>query len=567
MKSIVIVDLLSTGFNYVADIVKRGYKPVIVESLRITNSFVYEEVKENYKKIKTAHVVIREKDSYEETLDEIKKYDPILVLPGTESGVVLANRLAYDLGLPCNDINYIDAMTRKDAMHEALKKYGIRYIRGQVVASSDEAVSFCKANGINKAIVKPVQSAGSFGMFLCDDLTQVSEAVSKLLSMPDFVGKPFEKVLVQERIFGVEYIVNTVSRDGEHRISSMGRYEKVVTSNGHYIYDYLYYIDKMEPGIVDMVEYALKVADAIHYKNGLIHGEYMIDEKGPVLIEVNCRPMGPSQPAEFMDLITGQHETDTALDALLDPVKFKADREKPYRLRRMGALKFIIVKEEIDAESSPVFEVVRQLSSTYKLSIAVPDAPKYYHKTVDLDTNGGIIYMVNEDKAVLDEELDIIRRTERRFFEFLLNDGTSRRIVSKTDLVSEKPEDIIAACECHGSILVASDEKREIEGCQCVTGDTLADAQRGFDNVLIMYQNSLTELSESACLRLIFDTMEFVREGGRVIVPESTYDFISYGRHGMEELMNIKGLVVEPVNKNCAGKVIGTREKYNRVMS
>ncbi len=561
MKSIVIVDLLSTGFNYVADIVQRGYKPVIVESLTITNSFVYEEVKENYKKIRSAHVVIREKDPYEETLDEIKKYDPVLVLPGTESGVVLANRLAYDLGLPCNDINYIDAMTRKDAMHEALKKYGIRYIRGKVVESADEAVSFCKDNGIYKAIVKPVQSAGSFGMFLCDDLTQVSEAVSKLLSMPDFVGKPFEKVLIQERIFGVEYIVNTVSRDGEHHISSMVRYEKVKTSNGHYIYDYAYYIDKMEPGYVEMVEYALKVADAIHYKNGIIHGEYMIDENGPVLIEVNCRPMGPSQPAEFLDMITGQHETDSVLDALLDPVKFKADCEKPYRLRKMGVIKFIIVKDDIDAEDSPIWEVAKQLSSTYKLSIAVTDAPKYYHKTVDLDTNGGVIYMVNEDKAVLDEELDIIRRMERRFFEFLLNDGTSRRIVSKADLVGEKPEDVIAVCECHGSILVASDEKREIEGCQCVTGDTLAEAQRGFDNVLIMYQNSLTELSESACLRLIFDTMERVREGGRVIIPKSTYDFISYGRQGMEELINVKGFIVEPTKKEYIGKVVGTRDR------
>ncbi|MCR4923752.1 MAG: ATP-grasp domain-containing protein [Lachnospiraceae bacterium] len=566
MRGIVIVDLLSTGFNYVTDIVQRGYKPVIVESLVISNSFVYDEVKEYYKKIRSAHVIIKEKDSYEETLDEIKKYDPVLVLPGTESGVVLANRLAYDLGLPCNDINYIDAMTQKNAMHEALKKYGIRYIRGKIVRSSDEAVSFCKENGIDKAVVKPVQSAGSFGTFLCNDLTQVSEAVSELFTMPDFVGKPFEKVLVQERIIGTEYIVNTISRDGEHFIESVGRYEKIVTSNGHYIYDYLYFLDKMEPGIVEMVEYALKVADAIHYKNGIIHGEYMIDEKGPVLIEVNCRPMGPSQPAEFLDLITGHHETDLVLDALLDPVKFKAEYEKPYRLRRMGALKFIIVKEEIDSESSPVCEIVNQLSSTYKLSIEVSDTPKCYNKTINLDTNGGIIYMVNDSKELLDKDLDIIRKIERRFFDFLLNDGTSRRVIPKADIVGEKAEDLIAICNCHGSILVAADEKREIEGCQCVTGDTLAEAQRGFDNVLIMYQNSLTALSELACLRLIFDTMELVREGGRVIVPESTYDFISYGRQGMEELMNIKGLIVEPTNKNCTGLVIGTRDRYDRII-
>jgi len=544
MKSIVIVDLLSTGCNYVADIVRRGYKPVILESLVIANSLAYEEVQENYKRLKTTPVVIREKEPYEETVAEIKKYDPVLVLPATESGVILANRLACDLELPCNDIRYLDAMTKKDAMHEALKAAGIRYIQGKVVASAEEAVSFCKDNGILKAVVKPMQSAGSIGLYLCDDESEVADAVTELQSMCDFAGRPYEKVLVQERIFGTEYIVNTVSRDGEHRVTSIGRYKKVETPDGHYVYDYLYYIDKIEPGIAEMVEYAFNVADAIHYKNGIIHGEYMIDEKGPVLIEVNCRPVGSSQPAEFLDLITGQHETDSALDALLDPVKFKADCEKPYGLRRTGALKFIIVKEDIDADDGPVLEVVKQLSSTYKISIDVADAPKYYQKTIDVDTSGGVIYMVNEDKKVLDEELSIIRKIEKYFFKFLLNDGTSRRIIPKTDSAGEDPKDIIESCHCHGSILVASDEEREICGCQCVTADTLSEAEKGFDNVLIMYRNSLTKLNELECLKLLFDTMELVREGGRVIVPESTYEFISYGREGMEELMNIKGLIV-----------------------
>ena len=85
-----------------------------------------------------------------------------------------------------------------------------------------------------------------------------------------------------------------------------------------------------------MVNYAFKVADAIHYQNGMIHGEYMIDDKGPVLIEVNCRAMGCSQPAEYMDLITGQHETDSLLDTLLYPENFEKKMTEPYRLLRKG---------------------------------------------------------------------------------------------------------------------------------------------------------------------------------------------------------------------------------------
>ncbi len=106
------------------------------------------------------------------------------------------------------------------------------------MSSADEAVSFCKENGIEKSVVKPMVSAGSIGMSLCDGFTQLSEAVTNLLSTKDYYGRPREKVLVQERIIGTEYIVNTVSSDGVHRLNSMGRYEKVETSNGHYIHDY-----------------------------------------------------------------------------------------------------------------------------------------------------------------------------------------------------------------------------------------------------------------------------------------------------------------------------------------
>ena len=75
---------------------------------------------------------------------------------------------------------------------------------------------------------------------------------------------------------------------------------------------------------------------------GIVHGEYMVDEKGPVLIEVNCRPMGCSMPSEYLDLVFGQHETDTLLDSYLDEKGFMLDLEKPYRPLRKCVLKMII---------------------------------------------------------------------------------------------------------------------------------------------------------------------------------------------------------------------------------
>ena len=99
MRNIIIVECISTGTNFIEDIINRGYNPIVLEPKMIDTEegeeykkMVYDE----YKRIKYDFDIIYEKDSYEETLEEVKKYDPLLVLPGNEKGVVLATKLSND---------------------------------------------------------------------------------------------------------------------------------------------------------------------------------------------------------------------------------------------------------------------------------------------------------------------------------------------------------------------------------------------------------------------------------------------------------------------------------------
>ena len=92
-------------------------------------------------------------------------------------------------------------------------------------------------------------------------------------------------LLIQERINGTEYIVNTVSCNGQHRVTLIWKYKKVKTSEGAMIYDTCETVNELNLGEAEMVEYAYDVADALGIQYGPVHGEYMIDEKGPVLIE------------------------------------------------------------------------------------------------------------------------------------------------------------------------------------------------------------------------------------------------------------------------------------------
>ena len=116
------------------------------------------------------------------------------------------------------------------------------------------------------------------------------DAINELSNLTNIYGEKIEEFIVQERIKGEEYYVNTCSCDGVHQVSLIWKYGKVKTAEGGIIYDTIETINELGIGESEMVEYAYKVADALGIKYGPVHGEYMIDEKGPVLIEVNCRP-------------------------------------------------------------------------------------------------------------------------------------------------------------------------------------------------------------------------------------------------------------------------------------
>lgn len=127
------------------------------------------------------------------------------------------------------------------------------------------------------------------------------DSISKVFNQKGYYGNESTELLIQERINGDEYVVNTVSCGGVHRITLIWKYNKIKTSEGGHIYDSFESINELDLGEAKLVEYAYDVADALGIQYGPVHGEYMIDENGPVLIEVNCRPCGANMDADFLD--------------------------------------------------------------------------------------------------------------------------------------------------------------------------------------------------------------------------------------------------------------------------
>ena len=134
MKSIAIVEALSSGQMYIGDIIARGYNPIYIICKEIANdSFTV-----NYRNICSRNFgnkveFLTETDDLNDLIEQLRARNTVLCLPGSEYGVRLAEKIATTMGLPGNDSSTTYLRATKAGMDEALTAAGIRHIQTKVI--------------------------------------------------------------------------------------------------------------------------------------------------------------------------------------------------------------------------------------------------------------------------------------------------------------------------------------------------------------------------------------------------------------------------------------------------
>lgn len=548
-RNIIIAECKSTGINFIEDIINRGYNPVILDT-NYTDSEVGNEYKEmllkEYEHINYDFDMIYEQETYEKTLEEVKKWDPLLVLPGNEKGVILASKLSYDLNLKSNPIENLDAMTLKDEMQNRLAENGLRSIKGKVIKSIEEAIEFYETEELTQVVLKPVYSAGSASVRICSNKNEMIQSLEELFGKTNRYGDYLTEMLIQERIIGDEYIVNTVSCEGEHRVTLVWKYNKVRTSDGAMVYDTCETVNELNLGEAEMIEYAYDVADALGIQYGPVHGEYMIDEKGPVLIEVNCRPCGGHMSAKFLDKISGQHETDSILDAYLKPERFQEKLKNKYELYNYGALKFFIVPKDLIAISSPMQNISVKLKSHFETSMdnISEEDKKTYFKTEDVDSSCGIVYLVHEDYGEIQNNIDYLRNVEKHAFSLILEEESED--IDKDESVDlERIKELIEKSDKYGTGIFVTDQFIDESDILQIPPDSLEEIGSEFDFLILNLNKSMVENKSDYLVKILLDSFEKVKNGGVIIIPKSTYNLFNSGRKGVEALLKLLDFKIE----------------------
>ncbi|WP_242902488.1 ATP-grasp domain-containing protein [Actinomadura terrae] len=240
----------------------------------------------------------------------LREIRPRCVIAGCESGVELADAIAPEV-VPevANTPERAAARRHKGAMAAAAAAAGLPVIAQICTADPAEMEAWIEASGLagRDLVVKPPKSVCTDGVIRLPGGRGRRKAFDALAGRTNRLGLVNDRVVVQEYVKGVEYVVDTFSHDGVHTVTDVCRYRKI--DNGPYmaVYDSMEWLPPDEPVLDELLPYALGVLDAVGVRHGPAHIEIMRTARGPRLIEIGARPHGGGHPA-FCQVATGDSQ-------------------------------------------------------------------------------------------------------------------------------------------------------------------------------------------------------------------------------------------------------------------
>lgn len=423
---VVIVDPLSTGVWLAPEFQRRGWQCVAVLSGTVPPPYASRLRREDFVDVLTADedpaipaiagpvdmAAGAAADPAGTLVDRLAALRADLVIPGCEWGVNLADDLAGALGLPGNEPLPGRPRREKDTMMRRVSEAGLRVPVGVAVTSTEE-LDACLAGpaaGIaaGPVVVKPVASAASDGVYFCVDVDQVRAAFHRLIGTSNSLGLRNDTLLVQERLVGQQYFVNSVSLDGRHHIHEIWRDDRL-TVDGRPVYDRQVLLPARGEIQGRLAAFVRRVLDALGVRNGPAHTE-LIDDGELALIESGARLEGGVDP-RGPRWATGESQVSLTVERYADPTGFAARIDAGYPLRNALAVVCLVAPHDgvLDADGLRRLAGIPSVRYGSALSLA-PGTP--VRRTVDLFSSPGALYLVGDDAGQLEQDHRRIRELE-----------------------------------------------------------------------------------------------------------------------------------------------------------
>jgi biotin carboxylase len=347
----------------------------------------------------------------DQVVSALSAYKPLFVVPGTESGVELADILCHQLCPElANDINLTRDRRHKGYMGQAIARHGLPHVQ-QICTNDFTDVENWINNGLvdMPLILKPPKSAGTDSVMICQNQAELKQHFHAMLNKTNKLQQPNDMMLVQEYLAGDEYVVDTFSYHGIHTVTNICKYHKIRTNYSPCVYDFMDFVPFTQAVYGEMIEYTFGVLDALGIKFGPAHSEIMMTANGPRLIETGARMHGGGHP-KFCRLCTGDSQLDRMIKFYLDPQK-SVEVSRFYQLIQHLRVVFVVSRADGVIRNANILDGAKELKS-YVTAHIVAKNSTWVNRTTDLFTILGFIVLSHEDEAVILRDYDTLKSLE-----------------------------------------------------------------------------------------------------------------------------------------------------------
>ncbi|MBP7846954.1 MAG: ATP-grasp domain-containing protein [Burkholderiales bacterium] len=228
-------------------------------------------------------IFMSEQQSLDDICNTLKTFNPDYIINGAEESTELTDRISHKI-LPyfSNRMESSNLRFDKYLMQESLRKSGLPHI--SQIKTTPNQINFKELSTWSYPLfIKPNQGYGSINAFKINNINELTTQVGQL--------QPAEEYLIQEFIYGIEYIVDTFSINKMHYLSNVMIYSKKIY-NKNPLYRYADVVTNIK--LVQQIEkFIFNVLDCLDFQNGMAHSEIIITETGEIkLIELNNRISG-----------------------------------------------------------------------------------------------------------------------------------------------------------------------------------------------------------------------------------------------------------------------------------
>ncbi|MER8428308.1 lyase family protein [Mesorhizobium sp. M1403] len=206
-----------------------------------------------------------------------------------------ASRVATAIGLPAANPEAIATCRNKWKQAAELQRQSIA-IPETRLATSVRDVEHILGQATLPVVIKPVSGSGSSGVRLCDSAAAAIEAFESARDvLVDQVDLASPEILIQQYVEGKEYSAEIIAYDGTlHCLGILAKHKGPPPCFVEVGHDFPAPLP--ERSLKELASFATGAVSALGLELGPAHVEFVISERGPVIIEVNPRLAGGMIP-------------------------------------------------------------------------------------------------------------------------------------------------------------------------------------------------------------------------------------------------------------------------------